>query len=94
MAHDRTVAGMRCSQVLEGLSDYVDGDLPEELRTQVEAHLAGCDWCERFGGTFINGLDALRQEPAELDESAPTGARFDELFAGVIATIGDAESSA
>ncbi|HXG44734.1 MAG TPA: zf-HC2 domain-containing protein [Gemmatimonadales bacterium] len=47
---DRVVAGLRCRDVLEQLSEYLDGDLPEGARERIRAHLAGCDACERFGG--------------------------------------------
>lgn len=60
-AHDRSVAGIRCTEVLEDLSDYLDGELPDERVARIEAHLAGCDWCERFGGDFGAAIRALRQ---------------------------------
>ena len=62
MAKERTVAGLRCGQVLEHLSDYLDGDLDDATRTQIEAHLRGCDWCERFGAEFAGTIVALRKE--------------------------------
>lgn len=55
MAEDREVAGIRCTAVLERLSDYLDDELDPELRRTIEAHLAGCDWCARFGGR-ISGI--------------------------------------
>ena len=62
---ERSVAGIRCREVLERLSDYVDGSLaPDEMR-QVDAHLAGCDQCERFGGEFGEMVAVLRRELAE-----------------------------
>jgi len=60
MAHDREVAGIRCSEVLGVLEEYVDGDLSPEVRQRVELHLAGCDWCERFGGQYVGTIKALR----------------------------------
>ncbi len=60
MAHDRNVAGIRCSQVLAGLSDYLDGVLSALQVQQVEAHLRGCDWCERFGHEFSGVVRNLR----------------------------------
>lgn len=60
MAHDREVAGIRCAEVLERLSDYVDGDLDGAERARIDAHLAGCDWCERFGGAFVATLGRVR----------------------------------
>ncbi len=68
MAHDRSVAGIRCTEVLARLSDYIDDDLSHEARAQIDAHLAGCDWCERFGGQFAGVVadlrSSLRQPPA------------------------------
>lgn len=61
---DRTVAGVACRQVLAVLSDYVDGELASEEVRRVEAHLRGCDQCERFGGAFGRLVAGLRQELA------------------------------
>lgn len=61
---DRRVAGLSCREVLERLSDYVDGELaPGEVR-RVDAHLRGCDQCERFGGAFGRLVAGLRNELA------------------------------
>lgn len=70
MAHDREVAGLRCTEVLAHLSDYLDGDAAPELSARIEAHVAGCDWCERFGGRFASVVGGLRRslgrpEPAD-----------------------------
>lgn len=70
MHGEREVAGLRCGQVLEVLSDYLEGALDDERRGRVEAHLRGCDTCERFGGRFAGALSALRRTlgpPAPLD---------------------------
>ncbi len=58
---DHLVGGLRCSEVLSRLSDYVDGDLSADERASVEAHLRGCDVCTRFGGDFGATLKALRE---------------------------------
>jgi len=62
MAHDREVAGIRCTDVLAGLSEYLDGELPADQVSRVEAHLARCDWCERFGGQMAGVVRALREQ--------------------------------
>jgi anti-sigma factor RsiW len=64
----RLVAGLWCTQVLEALPDFVEGSLAPEARAAAEAHLAGCDWCERFGGAYAGVVHAL-PTPAE---SLPT----------------------
>jgi anti-sigma factor RsiW len=56
----RQIAGVWCGEVLERLPDYVDGALDPAEVARVEAHLAGCDWCERFGGSYGDLVRALR----------------------------------
>jgi anti-sigma factor RsiW len=34
-----------CERLLDGLSNYLDGELPAELRAEVERHLATCENC-------------------------------------------------
>lgn len=34
-----------CRQLLNSLSDYVDGDVPQELCDEIELHMKGCDNC-------------------------------------------------
>lgn len=60
MNGERDVAGLRCTQVLDLLPDYVESSLEPGRRAQVEAHLAGCTWCERFGGEYGAAVSALR----------------------------------
>lgn len=60
MAIERYVAGLRCGEVLAEMSDFLDGELVAARRAQVEAHLRGCDVCERFGGAFSAAIQALK----------------------------------
>ncbi len=62
MADNQLVGGLRCFEVLAVLSDYVDGELDAETKAKVEAHLAGCDACTKFGGEFGAVVGALRQK--------------------------------
>jgi len=39
MAHEN------CKHLLGSLSDYVDGDLGEEICAEIERHLSGCENC-------------------------------------------------
>ena len=73
MAHDREVAGIRCMEVLQHLSEYLDGDCELRLAARIEAHVRGCDWCERFGGKFAGTVKSLREDlldDPELDRLA------------------------
>lgn len=60
IANEKVVGGLSCSEVLDRLSDYLDGDLPAPERAQVEEHLRGCDGCARFGGELRATVSALR----------------------------------
>lgn len=59
---DRLVAGLRCRDVLADLSLYIDGELPAARVQQIQEHLRGCDWCERFGGRFSAIVAQFRRE--------------------------------
>lgn len=66
---DTIVAGVRCRDVLADLSEYLDGALPGARVAQLQAHLAGCENCARFGGYVAGALAALQREPAGTDEA-------------------------
>ncbi len=81
---DREVAGIRCREVLEQLSSYLDGELTGEAVRRIEDHLMGCDHCERFGGRFGEAVAALRREmsraaPLEADVARRLRARVAEV---------------
>lgn len=69
---DRLVAGLRCREVLADLSLYIDGELPTARIQQIQEHVRGCDWCERFGGRFSAIVAQFRRDLREaepLDQS-------------------------
>jgi len=59
------IGGIDCEEVLAKLSEYVDGALAPEVVSTIEAHLAGCSRCERFGGGFGRMVVSLRRQDAE-----------------------------
>lgn len=61
---------MRCEEIREELSAALDGELPEEVRRAVEAHLAGCPAC-RKERDLLGGVDRLYR--ALPREDAPEG---------------------
>jgi anti-sigma factor RsiW len=75
MATNRVVGELSCFEVLARLSDYLDGELGEAARAQVEAHLRGCDACTRFGGEFGQVLSAARQRLGLQDDVPEAVAR-------------------
>lgn len=70
MPEVRIVAGLSCRDVLAHLSDFVDGTLEADVRVRILEHLAGCNWCEEFGGRFSGIVRALkRASDDKLEES-------------------------
>ena len=60
MKDERRIGGLWCGEVLERLADYVDDELDAAARRHVEAHLGGCDICERFGGEYAATVRQIR----------------------------------
>ena len=56
---------MTCREVVELLSDYLDGGLAPRTRARVEAHLEACPECTAYLAqlrTTIGALGRLREE--------------------------------
>ena len=49
-----------CSSILSLLSDYLDGRLPADIRSDLERHLSGCSECAAFVGTFRSTVSLLQ----------------------------------
>ena len=45
---------MTCRELVELVSDYIEGRLPRADRRRFEQHLARCPWCTRY-------VDQMRQ---------------------------------
>lgn len=43
-----TTHGLACKEVVELVTDYLEGVLLPEKRAQLEEHLAGCDGCRNY----------------------------------------------
>lgn len=81
---DTEIAGVRCRAVLAELSDYLDGELPAARVAVLQAHLADCARCARFGGTVAGVLGALRRGVPDAPDDVAAG---DALLAAVMRRI-------
>lgn len=43
-----TIAGLTCQQLVELVTDYLEGALPDEERLRFEMHIAGCVACTNY----------------------------------------------
>lgn len=73
-----------CRQVLAELSNYLDGEVPPEVKRALERHLAKCSRCALVYDTTRRTLKIVTESgPFEisLDSSARLHARLRELLA-------------
>ena len=49
-----------CSRIVSLLSDYIDGRLPGDIRSDLEKHLSGCPECTAFVGSFRSTVTLLQ----------------------------------
>lgn len=78
---------LRCQDVLNNLSCYVDGDGSEELRRQIEWHIARCPRCFVVLDTTRRTLRIVSEtDPFEVPLTA--SARLYERLAQVMARPG------
>ncbi len=60
---------MKCAEVQEYLSAWLDGEIPEELLPGIEAHLAACPACQGE----LKALERLDEALSALQVPVPPG---------------------
>jgi anti-sigma factor RsiW len=56
---------MRCKELVELITDYLEGTLPTEDRARFDAHLADCDGCHAYLDQMRETISALGRLPPE-----------------------------
>lgn len=56
---------MTCRQMVELVTAYLEGHLPEDQRARFEEHLAICDGCQAYVDEMRDTLRALGRLPAD-----------------------------
>lgn len=51
---------MKCREVVELMTDYLEGALPSQERERFEQHIAGCDGCRAYLVQLRATLRAMR----------------------------------
>jgi anti-sigma factor RsiW len=59
------MAALTCQQVVELVTDYLEGSLGWRDRRRVERHLRACDACSRYIEQMRETLDLLGTVPVE-----------------------------
>ena len=55
---------MTCRDLVELVTDYLEGALPDHDRVRLEAHLAGCTYCEDYIAQMRQTIRVLGRLPA------------------------------
>ena len=73
---------LNCDELVELVTDYLDGALDEETERRVTDHLAGCDGCTTY-------VDQIRQTVTSLGASPPDVELTDEARNALLAAFRD-----
>lgn len=64
-----TVAHIPCEHVIRSVWDYLDGEIDEDRKAQIQQHLALCDHCRdqyTFEGAFLRSVGRLLDDDTDL----------------------------
>jgi anti-sigma factor RsiW len=67
---------MTCRELMEVITDYIEGTLPERDRRRLEQHLGDCPYCVNYLAQMRETIQALSELP---EESIPPQAREELL---------------
>jgi predicted anti-sigma-YlaC factor YlaD len=56
-----------CKQLIGNLSDFMDGDLTEELCVEIEEHLKNCENCRIVVNTLRKTIELYKQPSGPFD---------------------------
>ncbi len=63
--HHHDEMSMTCRELFERLSEYVDGELPQEICEEIRHHIVGCEPCEAFAKTLKKTADLCHRLPSK-----------------------------
>ncbi len=56
---------MTCRELFERLSEYVDGELSQEICEEIRRHMEGCEPCVAFAKTLKTTAEMCRRLPSK-----------------------------
>jgi anti-sigma factor RsiW len=70
-----------CVELVELVTDYLEGALDDDRRRAIEAHLSTCDGCQAYLEQMRHTTQHLGHLPLQEAQDLPDGARRDLLAA-------------
>jgi anti-sigma factor RsiW len=80
---------MTCRELVELVTDYLDGVLSPDARRRFDEHLAICDGCERYLDQFRVTMGALGELPTDAVPVLPNPELPDDMRAKLLITFRD-----
>ena len=68
---------LRCAELVELVTEYLENALPDAKRTEVEIHLVACRGCEAYVDQMRRTVDVVGAAADEPPAASPTGALLD-----------------
>jgi anti-sigma factor RsiW len=64
---DQTVPGLTitCTEIVEVVTDYLEGQVDDALRAEIEAHLALCPGCDHYLEQMRDTIRVMGRVPVE-----------------------------
>jgi anti-sigma factor RsiW len=62
--HSHQGMSMTCRELFERLSEYVDGELSQEICEEIRRHMDGCEPCVAFTRTLRKTAEVCRRLPS------------------------------
>jgi anti-sigma factor RsiW len=56
---------MTCRELFERLSEYVDGELSQQICEEIQRHMEGCEPCVAFAKTLKTTAELCRRLPSQ-----------------------------
>ncbi len=64
-SHHHHEMSMTCRELFERLSEYVDGELSQEICEEIRRHMEGCEPCVAFAKTLKTTAELCRRLPSK-----------------------------
>ena len=68
---------MQCKELIELVTEYLEGTIAEAERERIEVHMGECEWCDRYVSQTRELIGAL----GRLDEGAGDAEAWDRALA-------------
>ena len=67
---------MTCKELVELVTEYLEGSLPDNVRLRMESHLSGCEGCTNY----VEQMRQTIQLPGQLREEDLSAEQKDNLL--------------